>query len=270
MSETKPEKKTKSLNPSSSAQALDSVELLIDKNGEQEQASPSPQKPSNTSEFEQAVEQAISEVLPSLIRKAFDDCCNIRFDKLDKKFASLERTFQDQCKTVNGFVTKLNAVSSPEAEACANSNSGPSTESLNEKQETALTNDDPTSHWQQQKQAMLAQYDATPGTPPLGQPGTESEKLATDQSNAPTELTPATDEIEKLEAELNSKLREVEIELSINRARLSQERAEFERNQADLDRRSSELDAKLAAMNSDGDDVGGTDLMDRFKRHLGT
>ena len=177
--------------------------------------------------------------------------------KFETKFASLERTFQDQCKTVNGFYAKINAAGGPETPA--------SQGQLDDKKEAKPADENSTSSWQQQKQAMMAQYGGDPGQLPLDQANADAES-----EEPSTEHTPVTnsDEVEKLKAELNSKLREVEVELSINRARLSQERAEFERNQAELDRRTAKLDAKLAAMNGDDDD--GSDLSSRFKRHLGS
>ena len=185
--------------------------------------------------------------------------------KFESKFASLEKTFQDQCKTVDGFDEKLNAEGGTKPDA--------STEQITETEETKPVDDDSVSGWQEQKQAMLAKYGGDSEPQSLDDASTEadSEKAVAQQSNDSNEQATATDsaEIEKLKAELNSKLREVEVELSINRARLSQERAEFERNQADLDRRASKLDARLAAMNSDGDDDSDGDLMSRFKRHLG-
>ena len=71
--------------------------------------------------------------------------------KFENQFASLERTFQDQCKTVNGFYAKFSAAEGPKTEA--------STASPAKNQGAESGADDPDSNWQQQKQAMLDQYD---------------------------------------------------------------------------------------------------------------
>lgn len=172
----------------------------------------------------------------------------------EKKFASLERTFQDQCRTVNGFHAKFSAADAPNTNTNAQPTAGET--------EAVPVGDDSASDWQQQKQAILDQY-GDPEQRPLDQAKADAKP---EKSADSTES-----EVEKLKSQLEAKLREAEVELSIERARLSQERADFERNQASLDRRSSELEAKLAALKSDGDDdEGSTDLMSRFKRHLGS
>ena len=187
--------------------------------------------------------------------------------KFENQFASLERTFQDQCKTVNGFYAKLSAAESANAQPTASPAGN---------QADASNADDPASNWQQQKQAMLAQYGGDAKNKPDADAAIETP--TTDAGNGPSEYTPESDasEVERLKQDLNAKLRQAEVELSINRARLSQERAEFERNQSELDQRSAALEAKFASMKKsedtsqvDDDDQGG-DLMTRFKRHLGS
>ena len=202
--------------------------------------------------------------------------------KFEDKFASLERTFRDQCETVNGFYAKISAADGLSTEATTslkadspktdNPKADASVEPVAETKEAAPVADDSLSDWERQKQAMLANYgDASKDQSPADG---KSEKSAIEASSDPSEKTPTTDadEVESLKQQLNSKLREAEVELSINRARLSQERAAFERNQAELDRRSASLEAKFAAMKGDedgGDDNSATDYMTRIKRHLG-
>ena len=193
--------------------------------------------------------------------------------KFESKFASLERTFQDQCKTVNGFYAKISTADAPKTQATVSTETETSAEPLAAEKEVLSAADAVASDWQKQKDAMLAKYGGDPEQQSSDQTpaAAESEKSTSDSNTDLNEAATDSDEIEKIKQQLNEKLREAEVELSINRARLSQERAEFEREQADLERRSSKLEAKLAAMNTDaGDGDDGGDIMDRFKRHLGS
>ena len=204
--------------------------------------------------------------------------------QFENKFSSLERTFQDQCKTVNGFFAKLNASNAPKTDANTNPTIDSSEAAVAEKKETATAADDSLSDWERQKQAMLASYGGAPEQPAnqrTSETGTANstsdQSGASSNGSAESGFTADQLEVERLKNELNSKLREAEVEVSINRARLSQERAEFERNLAELDRRSANLEAKLAAMTTDNDGNAGDDgdpekstgFMDRFKRHMG-
>ena len=204
--------------------------------------------------------------------------------QFENKFSSLERTFQDQCKTVNGFYAKLNASNAPKTDANTTPTTDSSEAAIAEKKETAPAADDSLSDWERQKQAMLASYGGAPEQPAnQATAATVTANSTSDQSDASSDASAESvssadqTEVERLKNELNAKLREAEVELSINRARLSQERAEFERNQAELDRRSAKLEAKLAAMTTDndgnvdddGDPEKSTGFMNRFKRHMG-
>lgn len=145
--------------------------------------------------------------------------------------------------------------------------------------------EDESSHWQKQKEAMLAKYGIDPEYRPLDEPSAQAEPEKESVSALETaaaqkleglhqsinSISPEDkDAIEQLKRDLNSKLRDAEVELSINRARLSQERAKLEQKQSELDHRTADLEAKLRAKASDNDDPskkGG--FMTRFTRHLG-
>ena len=201
--------------------------------------------------------------LSSQLDSIGSDLANV-VSKLEDKFVSLERTFEDQCETVKQLCTKISTTDSPKSETFA--------EPVFEKKEAEPVVDDSSSHWQKQKEEMLAKYDENHQKSDQAAADAKAKKSATNKSSESTDHSLVTDhaEIEKLKQDLNSKLREAEVELSINRARLSQERAAFERDQAELDRRTEALESKLAAMKTDGDDgKGGNGILSRFKRHLG-
>ena len=244
----------------------------------------------------EAVQMAVSEALSGALGNVVDDrfnrfsdsltslnasfeAINGRLDGLDQvsdlrsdlteavsnfndKFGSLERTFQDQCKTVNGFVAKFGTAGVAETKVDADEVVD-SVDSV----EPSPTGDNSTSHWGQQKQAMLMESGGDSEYRPLEGPA-DAESGSTPPSNE--SAANKEEEIEQLKRDLEAKLREAEVEVSIGRARLSQERVELERKQADLNRRTAALEAKLAKKLGDDDGEGNGDMMDRFKRHLGS
>ena len=134
--------------------------------------------------------------------------------------------------------------------------------------------EDETSHWEKQKEAMLSKYgvesdhgDAGKTPPsasakPLNQT-TPREKPAVE---SPPQQPLDTHDIDALKSELNEKLREAEIELSIGRAKISQQQAEIASRHVDLERRNEALESKLAACPAGPSRKMG--FLDRLTRHL--
>ena len=137
--------------------------------------------------------------------------------------------------------------------------------------------EDGTSHWEKQKEAMLSKYgidseyretdEPIPSTTTKATSPTKASKKSTTQLVSPTSAKQEDfADIDALKAELNEKLREAEIELSIGRAKISQQQAEIASRQVELERRSEALESKLAAC-SDGS-ARKTGFLDRLTRHL--
>ena len=136
------------------------------------------------------------------------------------------------------------------------------------------------SHWERQKEAMLAKYGIDPNyrqadaAKPATEEPVEIESEVDDATKKLESLHASIDkiapedhqDIEKLKDELNSKLRDAEVELSIARAKLSRERAELDEARTELKQRTQELEAKLAKV-GDGTPKGG--FISRLGRHLG-
>ena len=134
--------------------------------------------------------------------------------------------------------------------------------------------DDETSQWEKQKEAMLSKYGvesdhgdagktpASASAKPLNQT-TPREKPAVE---SPPQQPLDAHDIDALKSELNEKLREAEIELSIGRAKISQQQAEIASRHVDLERRSEALESKLAACPDDPSRKMG--FLDRLTRHL--
>lgn len=203
-----------------------------------------------------------------------------------EKLQSLEESIELQATT---FETKAQAIQADVEQLIEKVTVGdsPATETAVEPEQAAASPivEDESSHWQKQKEAMLAKYGIDPEYRPLDEPSAQAEK----EKETVPELESAAaqklgvlhqtinsispedkDAIEQLKRDLNSKLRDAEVELSINRARLSQERAELEQKQSELEHRTADLEAKLRAKACDTDDQnkkGG--FMNRFTRHLG-
>lgn len=143
--------------------------------------------------------------------------------------------------------------------------------------ENTTENDEDTSQWEKQKEAMLSKYGIdsdyreTDGSspPPSTKPAnpTEAHKKPTSQPSLQDSIEHHDSaDIDALKTELNEKLREAEIELSIGRAKISQQQAEIASRQVDLERRSEALESKLAAC-PDGP-ARKTGFLDRLTRHL--
>ena len=143
--------------------------------------------------------------------------------------------------------------------------------------ENTTENDEDTSQWEKQKEAMLSKYGIdsdyreTDGSspPPSTKPAspTEAHKKPTSQPSLQDSIEHHDSaDIDALKTELNEKLREAEIELSIGRAKISQQQAEIAARQVDLERRSEALESKLAAC-PDGP-ARKTGFLDRLTRHL--
>lgn len=143
--------------------------------------------------------------------------------------------------------------------------------------ENTTENDEDTSQWEKQKEAMLSKYGIdsdyreTDGSspPPSTKPAnpTEAHKKPTSQPSLQDSIEHHDSaDIDALKTELNEKLREAEIELSIGRAKISQQQAEIASRQVDLERRSEALESKLAAC-PDGP-ARKTGFFDRLTRHL--
>lgn len=144
-------------------------------------------------------------------------------------------------------------------------------------EQDSVEEDDDTSQWEKQKEAMLSKYGIdsdyreTDGTAPapITKPNspTKVQKISTSQpaSQTPIEQEDSTD-IDALKSELNEKLREAEIELSIGRAKISQQQAEIASRQVELERRSDALESKLASY-PDGP-ARKSGFLDRLTRHL--
>lgn len=213
---------------------------------------------------------------------------------IESRFESLENIIKVQCEKVSGLFT--NTTNAGDAKVELNTDPSLATETPSETktaptaelEQATSVEKEPTAHWQEQKQAMLAKYGFESETPEpsaaespepeAGKAEVEADKAEADTpaaDNPPASTEEAT--VDELKRQLNSKIREAEVEMSINRARLMQERVEFERAQAELERRAATLEAKLAASkgNQEGGDnssaAEGTNngLMGRFKRHLG-
>lgn len=202
-----------------------------------------------------------------------------------EKFQSLEETIELQASTFESTTQEIQA--NVEDLVRKLETSSPAVSELPQPNKTldSPVVEDESSHWQKQKEAMLAKYGIDPEYRPLDEPTAEpiqeTEKVAALETAAAEKLevlhqtidsiSPEDkDAIEKLKRDLNAKLRDAEVELSINRARLSQERAELEQQQSDLEHRTAHLEAKLKAKQDDSEDEskkGG--LMRRFTRHLG-
>lgn len=144
-------------------------------------------------------------------------------------------------------------------------------------EQDSVEEDDNTSQWEKQKEAMLSKYGIdsdyreTDGatTSPITKP-TSPTKVQKKSTSQPASRTPVEHEdsadIDALKSELNEKLREAEIELSIGRAKISQQQAEIASRQVELERRSEALESKLAAF-PDGP-ARKTGFLDRLTRHL--
>lgn len=208
-----------------------------------------------------------------------------------EKFESLEETIELQAtafeETTQDIQTNVGELIKQLASAAPIDGESVVEQDSDQSDSGSIVDNDPiaeaSSHWQKQKEAMLAKYGIDPEYRPLEElkPEPEQETIAELETAAAEKLEDLhqtidsispedKDAIEQLKRDLNSKLRDAEVELSINRARLSQERAEIEQKQSELEQRTSDLEAKLRAKNGDSADhnkKGG--FMSRFTRHLG-
>ena len=134
--------------------------------------------------------------------------------------------------------------------------------------------DDETSQWEKQKEAMLSKYGVESGhgdagkTPPSAsaKPLNQTTPREKPAVESPPQQPLDAHDIDALKSELNEKLREAEIELSIGRAKISQQQAEIASRHVDLERRSEALESKLAACPDGPSRKMG--FLDRLTRHL--
>jgi peptidoglycan hydrolase CwlO-like protein len=210
-----------------------------------------------------------------------------KLDALSNDLQSIQQAFDNQSENFEKIIRELAASS-----LNANASSGPIAASTKQVEAPVSLNDtseDPSGHWQAQKEAMLAKYGIDPDYRPVDE--TEPAKQGPDASalidvedaaaeklgelhDTINKISPEDkDAIDKLKKDLNSKLRDAEVELSIHRARLSQEKAQLEQKTADLERRAADMEARLKASKIDqqanGKKNASDSFMSRFTRHLG-